>query len=165
MSNARKRSDFAIYRKLLLEAKPFWPNIAGLFTLSVLSTPLALLYSPPQTVSKSASSLQGSLVSAERAFALLDEAPEVIEKSSARPLKRAGGHVACENVTFGYNPERPALRNISLKISSGARVEIAGTTGAGKSTLDICDVRLQLEHGELVLLTHASNTQITRDIA
>jgi len=43
MSNARKHSDFAIYRRLLLEAKPFWPNIAGLFVLSLLATPLTLL--------------------------------------------------------------------------------------------------------------------------
>ena len=96
---------------------------------------LALLYSPLQTVSKSAASLQGSLVSAERAFQLLDELPEVVEKPNARSLVRARGAVAFENVSFGYNAERPALRDISFEVAVGSRVGIAGTTGAGKSTL------------------------------
>src|SRR5690242_12804631 len=43
MSNARKQSDFDIYRRLLQEAKPFWLNIAGLFVLSLLTMPLTLL--------------------------------------------------------------------------------------------------------------------------
>jgi len=96
---------------------------------------LALLYAPLQTVSRSAASLQGSLVSAERAFELLDTAPEVAEKPNALPLDRARGHIVFEKVCFAYNPERPALHDISLEISVGSRVGIAGTTGAGKSTL------------------------------
>jgi ATP-binding cassette subfamily B protein len=111
---------------------------AGRITLGELilvMSYLALLYSPLQTVSKSAASLQGSLVSAERAFELLDEAPEVVEKPNARPLARARGEVAFANVSFGYNDDRPALHEISFAVPAGARVGIAGTTGAGKSTL------------------------------
>ena len=111
---------------------------AGRITLGdliLVMSYLALLYSPLQTVSKSAASLQGSLVSAERAFQLLDELPEVVEKLNARSLVRARGAVAFENVSFGYNAERPALRDISFEVAVGSRVGIAGTTGAGKSTL------------------------------
>jgi ATP-binding cassette, subfamily B, bacterial len=43
MSVTRKQSDLALYRRLLLEARPFWPHIAGLFVLSLLATPLTLL--------------------------------------------------------------------------------------------------------------------------
>ena len=120
---------------LFLAARHVQAGRITLGELVLVMSYLALLYSPLQTLSKSAASLQGSLVSAERAFELLDEAPEVIEKSDARPLERARGGVAFENVSFGYNPERPALRKISFEISAGARVGIAGTTGAGKSTL------------------------------
>ena len=110
--------------------------------LIVVMSYLALLYTPLQTISKSAASLQGSLVSAERAFALLDAAPEVVERPDARPLVRACGDIVFEQVSFAYNPERTALRDVSLAIAAGARVGLAGTTGAGKSTLASLLLRL-----------------------
>jgi ATP-binding cassette subfamily B protein len=120
---------------LFLAARHVQSGLITLGDLILVMSYLALLYSPLQMVSKSAASLQGSLVSAERAFQLLDELPEVAEKPNARPLVRALGQVAFENVSFGYKPERPALRDISFAVAVGSRVGIAGTTGAGKSTL------------------------------
>ncbi|MEO5960901.1 MAG: ABC transporter ATP-binding protein [Opitutaceae bacterium] len=111
---------------------------AGTITLGdliLVMSYLALLYSPLQTLSKSAASLQGSLVSAERSFQLLDEAPGVVEKPHAVALARARGAVEFANVSFGYDAERLALHDISFEIAAGSRVGIAGTTGAGKSTL------------------------------
>ena len=116
---------------------------------------LALLYSPLQTLSKSAASLQGSLVSAERAFELLDQAPDVPEKPDARPLVRARGAVAFEDVAFAYNADRPALHGVSFAVPAGARVGIAGTTGAGKSTLVSLLLRLYDPTGGRVLLDGA----------
>ena len=46
MNVQRRQSDLAIYRRLLREAKPFWPNIAALFALSWLSTPLIVSQEP-----------------------------------------------------------------------------------------------------------------------
>ena len=120
---------------LFLAARHVQAGRITLGDLILVMSYLALLYSPLQMLSKSAASLQGSLVSAERAFQLLDELPEVVEKPDARPLVRACGAVAFENVSFGYNAERPALRDISFAVAVGSRVGIAGTTGAGKSTL------------------------------
>jgi ATP-binding cassette subfamily B protein len=120
---------------LFLAARHVQAGRITLGDLILVMSYLALLYSPLQMLSKSAASLQGSLVSAERAFQLLDELPEVVEKPNARPLVRAQGRVAFENVSFGYNAERPALRDISFAVAAGSRIGIAGTTGAGKSTL------------------------------
>src|SRR4029079_10172301 len=61
--------------------------------LLLIITYLGQLYGPMETVSKKAGDLQASLVSADRAFALLDQAPDVADSPSARPLKRAVGDV------------------------------------------------------------------------
>src|SRR5438034_6940657 len=75
------------------------------------------------------------LASAERAFALLDEQPEVPERPNARPLQRAVGAVAFRGVSFAYGPDRPVLRDVSFEIEPGTQLGIVGATGAGKTTL------------------------------
>jgi ATP-binding cassette subfamily B protein len=96
---------------------------------------LSQLYKPMQTISKKVTSLQSALASAERAFSVLDEAPDVPEHAHARPLRRARGAVAFRNVSFAYGAGAPALQRVSFAAPSGARVGLQGTTGAGKTTL------------------------------
>jgi ATP-binding cassette, subfamily B, bacterial len=96
---------------------------------------LALLYGPLQTLSRSAGSLQGSLVSIERTFEVLDHTEEVVDKPQAHAIERAQGAIQFDRVSFSYDGQRPALHEVSFTIPAGARVGIAGTTGAGKSTL------------------------------
>jgi ATP-binding cassette subfamily B protein len=90
---------------------------------------------PLRTFGKILGDMQSSLVSAQRAFALLDETPDVVERPDARPLARAAGAVAFRNVSFAYNGGPLVLRDISCEIPAGARVGIVGKTGAGKTTL------------------------------
>ena len=96
---------------------------------------LAQLYGPLKTISKKAASLQNNLAGAERAFALLDEAPGVAERADARALARARGAMVFRNVSFAYDHNQPVLQNISFEIEPGTCLGIAGTTGAGKTTL------------------------------
>ncbi|MDQ3929826.1 MAG: ABC transporter ATP-binding protein/permease [Chloroflexota bacterium] len=96
---------------------------------------LAQLYEPLNALSKGKATLQGSLASAERAFSLLDEAPDVVERPNARPLSRASGAVSFRDVSFAYREDRPVLHNVSFEIDPGTRLGISGTTGAGKTTL------------------------------
>jgi len=103
--------------------------------LVLVLTYVAQLYQPLQAVSKKLADIQGSLVSAERAFALLDELPEVIERPHARPLARARGDVRFENVSFAYDGANAVLSQVTFDAPAGARVGIQGRTGAGKSTL------------------------------
>jgi ATP-binding cassette, subfamily B, bacterial len=96
---------------------------------------LSQLYAPIKTMARKAGSLQNYLASAERCFNLLDEAPEVPERASARGLDRASGAVEFRKVSFAYDPARPVLEDVSFTVGPGARVGIAGATGAGKTTL------------------------------
>src|SRR6266516_289741 len=93
------------------------------------------LYEPLKTISKKAAGVQSYLASAERAFALLDEQPEVPERPNARPIGRARGAVAFRHVSFAYGPDRPVLHDVSCDIAPGTRLGIVGATGAGKTTL------------------------------
>ena len=96
---------------------------------------MSQLYSPVRTLSKGAGQLQKYLASAERAFSLLDEEPDVRERPDARPLSRAAGDIRFEHVSFAYDGDRSVLRDVSLRAPAGARLGIAGATGAGKTTL------------------------------
>src|SRR2546428_232564 len=93
------------------------------------------LYEPLKTISKKAAGIQSYLASAERAFALLDEQPEVPERADARPIARAAGRLAFRQVCFAYGPDRPVLYDVSFEIAPGTRLGIVGATGAGKTTL------------------------------
>jgi ATP-binding cassette subfamily B protein len=96
---------------------------------------LTQIYTPLQTIGKSFTALQGAHASAERAFALLDEQSDVTERSGARPLARAAGAISFRHVTFAYDGERPVVRDVSFDIEPGRSLGVAGTTGAGKTTL------------------------------
>ncbi len=110
-------------------------GILTLGNLLLVMAYLAQLYSPLETISRKMSDLQASLVGAERAFTLLDETRDVVEKRDARPVVRASGAITFHDVSFAYPGGPPVLRNISLDVASGSRVGIRGMTGAGKTTL------------------------------
>ena len=96
---------------------------------------VAKLYDPMKTISRKTATLQGYLASVERAFAVLDEQPDVSERADARPLERASGAIAFESVSFAYAPDRPVLHDVSFTVAPGTSIGIDGATGAGKSTL------------------------------
>ena len=78
---------------------------------------------------------QTAVAGAERILDILDELPEPQDAPDARPLVSPKGEIELQNVTFGYKPGVPILKNISLKIPAGTRTAIVGTTGAGKTTI------------------------------
>jgi ATP-binding cassette subfamily B protein len=120
---------------LFLGARHVQAGSLGLGDLVLVMGYLSLLYVPLQTISKSITTLQSSLVSAERSLMLLDEATDVPEKPDARPLGRAAGSIAFRDVSFAYDGGEPVLRDVSFEFAPGTRVGIAGATGAGKTTL------------------------------
>jgi ATP-binding cassette subfamily B protein/subfamily B ATP-binding cassette protein MsbA len=71
----------------------------------------------------------------DRAVEMLEAEQEVVDGPGARPLVSAHGWLRLEQVSFGYQPGRPALRNVSLEVRPGQTVALVGPSGAGKSTL------------------------------
>jgi ATP-binding cassette subfamily B protein len=103
--------------------------------LLVVISYLSQLYGPLETLSKKVADLQAALASAERAFALLDQEPEVAERAGAAPLGRAAGRVTFDAVSFAYPGGPPVLDGVSFAVPAGSRVGVQGRTGAGKTTL------------------------------
>lgn len=120
---------------LFLGARHVQAGTLTLGDLILVMSYVVMLYAPMETLTKSVGSLQGSLASADRAFTLLDEEPEVEEKPDSRPITRARGDVVFENVGFAYSADRIALQGLTFEARAGQRIGIAGHTGAGKSTL------------------------------
>ncbi|HEY3302558.1 MAG TPA: ABC transporter ATP-binding protein [Candidatus Binatia bacterium] len=111
---------------------------SGVLTLGgllMVMTYIAQLYGPLQTLSSMAAHMQASLASAERAFSLLDQAPDVAERPDAVALARSAGAVAFAHVSFAYDSRHAVLDDVSFEVAPTSRVGVTGVTGAGKSTL------------------------------
>ena len=96
---------------------------------------LAILTWPFRSIGMLIGSAQRAAASGQRVFEILDTEPQVPEPAHPVPLPAGGGHVRLEGVTFGYEPDRPVLRDLDLEIPAGRTVAIIGPTGSGKSTI------------------------------
>jgi len=67
-------------------------------------------------------------------FGVLDAKGGFKEKSGAPDLPTVRGEVVFENVSFGYDSARPALKHLSFRVRAGGTVALVGPTGAGKTT-------------------------------
>ncbi|WP_284007683.1 ABC transporter ATP-binding protein [Haloarcula pelagica] len=105
----------------------------GTFALFFLY--LRRLYSPMRRVGKSANKYQLAKSSAERVFGLLGREPTITDPDDPHRPDDIEGRVDFTDVTFGYEDDRPVVRDVSLSVPAGATVGLAGPTGAGKSTL------------------------------
>ncbi len=112
--------------------------LGGGLTLGSLSS--FVLYSrkfssPIREAANLLSELQSSAAAAERVLDLLDERPEPGDAPGSAAPEALRGDIAFDHVDFGYDPDRPVLRDFTACIPAGSLVAVVGSTGAGKTTL------------------------------
>lgn len=90
---------------------------------------------PINNISMQTATIFSALAGAERVFAVMDELPEMPDGDDALVMPNMRGEVVFTNVTFGYNPDKVVLKNLSLYAKAGQKIAFVGSTGAGKTTI------------------------------
>ena len=96
---------------------------------------LAGMADPLRKMSDIFSNLQGGFAAADRIFSRLDREPSIRDPKTPVPFRRHHRDLVFENVGFAYQPGKPVIEDLSLKIGFGERMAIVGPNGCGKSTL------------------------------
>ena len=120
------------------------------------------LYMPLNFIGSSYREIKQGLIDVEQMFTLLKVNAEIEDKPGAKPLAVRDAEVVFENVTFAYDPERPILRNLSLRVPPGKTVAIVGPSGAGKSTISRLLYRFYDVNGGRVLIDGQDISQVTQ---
>jgi ATP-binding cassette subfamily B protein len=79
--------------------------------------------------------LQQTAAAAERIFTFLSEEEEVPEADYPVSIEKVDGHVAFQNVQFGYSPDKIVINDFSAEVKPGQKIALVGPTGAGKTTM------------------------------
>ena len=95
---------------------------------------LNLLFRPLRVIADKFNVLQMGIIASERIFKVMDNDDYTREHGSYSPEK-VKGKIEFDDVTFGYNIEKPVLKNVSFMANAGETIAIVGHTGSGKTTI------------------------------
>lgn len=89
---------------------------------------------PINELAQQVTNIMSALAGAERVFNVMDETEE-IDDGKKLVLDKVHGDVLVEGVTFGYNPDKTILKDVSIFAHPGQKIALVGSTGAGKTTI------------------------------
>ena len=96
---------------------------------------IGMIFGPLQFFTNFTNMLTDTINSAERMFEVLDANPDIMDAPDAVELETLKGDITFQNVCFHYNPNRPILKDVNIKIHAGDNIGLVGHTGSGKSTI------------------------------
>ena len=138
--------------------------LEGLITVGVIAAFLRYARQFSRPVNELAvvwGQLQTAIAGAERVFAVLDEACEEMQGETLE-LEGSADIEFCD-VTFGYDPQKPVIRNFSLKVPAGRTVALVGATGSGKTTIANLLLRFYDPQGGRILVSGRDISRVSRE--
>ncbi len=115
-----------------------WLALQGLVSVGMIATFINYgqnFVQPLRQLGNMYNSIQAALAGAERVFEIIDTTPEIQDVPDPQPLETIAGNVRFEGVKFGYQPDVPVIKDMSLEAKAGQIIALVGPTGAGKTTI------------------------------
>ncbi|MBM3239317.1 ABC transporter ATP-binding protein [Candidatus Poribacteria bacterium] len=121
-------------------------------TLMAFLMYVGMFYGPIRFMSQLINWCSRSLTAAERVFEILDIRPEIRDIEGAMEMPQIQGRVEFRNVTFGYEPNKPVLKNLTFEVKPGEMIGLVGHSGAGKSTtINLLCRFYDTDEGEIII--------------
>jgi ATP-binding cassette subfamily B multidrug efflux pump len=115
-----------------------WLALRNLVTIGMIATFISYgqgFIQPLRQLANMYNAIQAALAGAERVFEIIDTPAETADAPDARPLPAIRGDVRFEDVSFGYVPDTPIIKHMTLEARAGQTIALVGPTGAGKTTI------------------------------
>lgn len=120
--------------------------------LYAFTTYVRQFFDPVSDLADSYTTIQSSLVSADRIFELLDQKPILEKLHDGIPMSRMEGKIEFKNVWFSYNSVDWILKNLSFTVNKGETAAFVGETGAGKTTIiSLISGFYKVQKGEILI--------------
>lgn len=107
--------------------------------------------------------IRQALVDMAEMFDLLEQKPDVKDKIGADILKVKGASIHLESVDFGYDANRPILKEVTLFVPPGQTIAVVGPSGSGKSTIGRLLFRFYDVQGGRVLIDGQDVRDVTQE--
>ena len=104
-------------------------------TLFIFMSYITRFFQPIQELSNIWTSIQSAFAAAERVFNIIDTPIDIKDSPDSEPMGPIKGDIVYDHMSFGYEKDRPVLRDIDLTIKPNTTVAFVGPTGVGKTTM------------------------------